>query len=240
MRPNMLELVDVCSGYGAAQILFNVSFQVAAGEVVAVLGRNGAGKSTTLKTIAGLVRATSGEIRYQSKRIERLAAYRIARAGLGYVPEERRIFTELTVAENLDVGHRDALDRRSAREPWTIDRALALFPALAPLMHRAGGQISGGEQQMLTIARTLMGNPTLLLLDEPGEGLAPIVVQRMLAALETLKAEGLAMLVSEQNPMFAQTLADRVLIVESGVVRYAASVAAFNRDPDVRSRYLAL
>jgi branched-chain amino acid transport system ATP-binding protein len=236
----MLELRNVCSGYGAAQILFDVSLTVAPGEVVAVLGRNGAGKSTTLKTIAGIVRASHGEIRYRGTRIESLPAYRIARSGIGYVPEERRIFTDLTVAENLEVGRRDVIGADEPRTAWTVDRALALFPALSGLMDRAGGQISGGEQQMLTIARTLMGNPTLLLLDEPGEGLAPIVIQRMLAALKMLKAGGLSMLVSEQNPHFTEALADRVLIIETGVLRYDASVGAFNADRDVRSRYLAL
>lgn len=240
MAATVLELIGVCSGYGAAQILFDVSLQVAAGEVVAVLGRNGAGKSTTLKTIAGLVRASLGEIRYRSRRIEHLPPYRVARAGIGYVPEERRIFTELTVAENLEVGRRDAAPEDDQREGWTVDRALALFPALGALMDRPGGQISGGEQQMLTIARTLMGNPSVLLLDEPGEGLAPIVVQRMLAALKTLKAGGLSMLVSEQNPHFTEALADRVLIIETGVLRYDAKVDAFTRDRDARNRYLAL
>ena len=236
----MLELVDVCSGYGGAQVLFDVSFTVVPGEVVAMLGRNGAGKSTTLKTIAGLVRTTRGEIRYHGQRLERLPAYRVARAGIGYVPEERRIFSELTVAENLEVGRRESARANHGKPPWTVERALALFPALAGLVDRGGGQISGGEQQMLTIARTLMGNPSLLLLDEPGEGLAPMIVQRMLDALKTLKAEGLPMLVSEQNPHFTQALADRVLIMESGALRYNASVREFDSDPGVRSRYLAV
>jgi branched-chain amino acid transport system ATP-binding protein len=201
------------------------------------LGRNGAGKSTTLKAIAGLLRHVRGEVRFGGKRIDPLASWRIARLGLGYVPEERRIFTDLTVLENLRVGLQPARDGVPA---WTFERVFALFPNPGELAARRGGQISGGEQQMLAIARTLMGNPTTILLDEPTEGLAPIVVEQVANALCELKRDGVAVLLSEQNLRFAEAVADRAYVIESGQLRYAGAMADFARNAAARAHYLGL
>jgi branched-chain amino acid transport system ATP-binding protein len=224
------------AGYGAATILFDVSFDVGNGEAVALLGRNGAGKSTTLKAVAGWLKASRGEIHLDGRRIDGAPSYRLARAGLGFVPEGRRIFTDLTVAQNLEVGRRDA----HADTPWTPQRLFMLFPALAELRNRRGGQISGGEQQMLAIARTLMGNPTLLLLDEPGEGLAPLIVAELAEALRRLKRDGVAMLLAEQSLVLASAIADRACVLESGQVRFTGPYAAFTADAKVRAEYLGL
>ena len=233
----MLELSTVCAGYGRAQILFDVSLAVAEGEVVALFGRNGAGKSTTLKTIAGLLHPWHGEVRFAGTRIDRWPSYRIARAGVGYVPDTRRIFTDLSVAENLEVGRRAP---RSQRVAWTPERVNALFPNLRELRERPGGRISGGEQQMLAIARTLMGNPQLLLLDEPSEGLAPVLVEQLSAALRKLKGEGVSMLLCEQNLRFAETIADRACVLEGGHLRFQGTLAQFERDADAKARYLGV
>jgi branched-chain amino acid transport system ATP-binding protein len=232
----MLEVCALDAGYGKARILFDLSLDVGDGEAVALLGRNGAGKSTTLKAIAGWLRPSRGEIRLDGRRIEGAPSYRIARAGLGYVPEGRRIFTGLTVAQNLEVGRRAA----RAGAPWTPQRLFALFPSLAELRDRRGGQISGGEQQMLAIARTLMGNPTLLLLDEPGEGLAPLIVAQLAQALRELKSGGVSILLAEQGLALAATIADRVCVLESGQLRRAGPYAEFARDARARAEYLGL
>ena len=189
--------------YGPAQILFDVSFTVGDGEVVALLGRNGAGKSTTLRSIIGLVADRSGGIEFQGEDISKLRTHEIARRGLGWVPEDRRIFTELTVLENLEVGRQPP---RAGAPTWTADKLFALFPNLAEMRQRLGDRMSGGEQQMLTIARTLMGNPALVLLDEPSEGLAPKIVEQMAAAILAMKREGLALVISEQNLRFARLI----------------------------------
>jgi branched-chain amino acid transport system ATP-binding protein len=240
LAPNdgpMLELAGVHTYYGRAHILSDVSFTVQRGEVVVLLGRNGAGKTTTLKTIIGLVPAAQGEIRFDGRRIEGLAPYRIAAGGLGYVPEDRRIFTDLTVAENLDVG-------RQAPRPgfpvWTLEKLYALFPNLAEMRNRPGGRTSGGEQQMLTIARTLMGNPMCILLDEPSEGLAPVIVDQMAEAIKELKAEGLSVLLSEQNLHFAIDVADRAYIIEKGRIRFGGTIGELARNEEVRNAYLAV
>lgn len=233
----MLELRSLCAGYGRAQILFDVSLAVGDGEVLALFGRNGAGKSTTLKTIAGLVPAWRGEVRFSSARIDRWPSYRIAGAGVGYVPDTRRIFTELTVSENLEVGRREP---RSGRAAWTPERVHALFPNLRELHDRPGGRISGGEQQMLAIARTLMGNPRLLLLDEPSEGLAPVMVEQLSAALRTLKGEGVSMLLCEQNLRFAEAIADRACVLEGGHVRFEGTLAELEQDAEAKARYLGV
>lgn len=210
----MLELRDLCAGYGAAQVLFDLSLEVRRGEVVALLGHNGAGKSTTLKAIMGLVPPQSGRVVFDGRDIAGLQAYEIARLGLGYVPEDRRIFTELTVAENLEVA-------RKASGPWSEERLFALFPALGRMRERRGGQMSGGEQQMLCIARTLAGNPSAVLLDEPSEGLAPVVVDAIAKAIVELKRAGLTVLLAEQSERFTERVADRAYRLEKGVIAAA-------------------
>jgi len=210
---------------------------VAEGEVAVLLGRNGAGKSTTLKSVMGLVGISAGSVRFAGQELRGLPPYRIARAGIGYVPEERRVFAELTVLENLEVGRQPP---RAGAPVWTVEALLALFPNLAEARDRPAGRMSGGEQQMLAIARTLMGNPRLLLLDEPSEGLAPVVVGQMVAAVQRLKREGVAVLLSEQNLRFAAAVADRAHVIEKGQVRFAGPMPALERDPVIRTAYLGL
>jgi branched-chain amino acid transport system ATP-binding protein len=209
----MLELRRLNAGYGRAQVLFDLELELRAGEVAVLAGRNGGGKSTTLKTIMGLVTASSGEVIFQGRRIDSLQPFEVARLGLGYVPEDRRIFTDLTVAENLEVGRRPS---RPGLPPWTMERVFALFPNLAGMRARPGSRMSGGEQKMLAIARTLMGNPAAILLDEPSEGLAPVIVRQMAEAVRSLKGAGLSVLLCEQNPRFAGDVADRVYRIEKG------------------------
>ena len=233
----MLKVAGIHSYYGQAHILSEVSLEVGGGEVVVLLGRNGAGKSTTLKSIIGMVRPKRGTIEFAGKRIERAAPYRIARMGLGYVPEERRIFTDLTVLENLEVGRQSA---RAGAQTWDFERIGALFPNLREMPHRMGGRMSGGEQQMLTIARTLMGNPSCVLLDEPTEGVAPVIVDQMTEAIRGLKAAGVAILLSEQNLHFALAVADRAYIIEKGEIRFSGSVAELRAKPEIQSQHLAV
>jgi branched-chain amino acid transport system ATP-binding protein len=209
----MLEAKGLSAGYGRARVLYDVSLEARAGEVVALLGRNGAGKSTTLKAMMGLVPSWSGEVRFDGHRIDRLAPHEIARLGLGYVPEDRRIFTDLSVAENLEVGRQLP---RPAAPSWSEERLYALFPALGAMRDRRGDRMSGGEQQMLAIARTLAGNPKAILLDEPSEGLAPLVVNAVIKAIEELKRAGMTILLAEQSLRFAERVADRVYKVEKG------------------------
>jgi branched-chain amino acid transport system ATP-binding protein len=232
----MLAIEGLVAGYGRARILHDVSLHAAAGEVLALLGRNGAGKSTTMKAIMGLVPPTAGRLRFEGRDIAGREPFEIARLGIGYVPEDRRVFTELTVLENLDVAR---MPPRPGIEPWTVERVFALFPALAEMRHRAGGRMSGGEQQMLTIARTLMGNPRLLLLDEPSEGLAPVIVERMAEAVLALKRAGLTMLLSEQNLGFARRVADRAAVLEQGMIRWEGALEALLADQEAVRRYLA-
>ncbi len=233
----MLSVKNLHAYYGRAHILQGVSLEAKAGEVVALLGRNGAGKSTAMKAIMGLLPPAEGEVSFAGRRIERLAPYRIARLGLGYVPEERRIFTELTVLENLEVGRQMP---RPGVPAWTETRLFALFPNLARLRERPGGLMSGGEQQMLTIARTLMGNPSCVLLDEPSEGLAPVVVEQMAHSIRALKAEGLSVLLSEQNLHFSRAVADRAYIIEKGQIRFGGSMAELAADASLREQYLSV
>ena len=232
----MLSVRHLNTYYGRAHILADLALEVGRGEVAVLLGRNGAGKSTTLKSIMGWARPRSGEIVFEGRRIERLPTYRIARSGLGYVPEDRRIFTDLSVMENLDVGRRPAASGRA----WTPEEIFALFPNLADAQDRPAGKISGGEQQMLAIARTLMGNPSCILLDEPSEGLAPLIVEQVGAAVRDLKAAGVAVLLSEQNWRFAAAVADRAYIIEKGRIRYAGAMAELAADEALRARYLAV
>lgn len=230
----MLAVRSLNTYYGRAHILTDVALEVTQGEVVVLLGRNGAGKSTTLKSIVGWVRPRSGEVVFDGRRIDRVPTYRIARAGIGYVPEDRRIFTDLSVMENLDVG------RRGGEGGWTPDKVFALFPNLAEARDRPAGKISGGEQQMLAIARTLMGNPSCILLDEPSEGLAPLIVDQMAAAVRELKSSGVGVLLSEQNWRFAAAVADRAYVIEKGRIRFSGTMAGLAADEAVRARYLAV
>jgi branched-chain amino acid transport system ATP-binding protein len=236
MAEAMLEVEGLRAGYGPAEILFGVSLKLARGEVAALMGRNGAGKSTTLKAIMGLVPPRAGRVRFMGRDIAGLAAFRIARLGLGYVPEDRRIFTDLTVAENLEVGRRPA----EGRDPWTPERLFEVFPNLASMRHRRAAAMSGGEQQMLAIARTLMGNPEAVLLDEPSEGLAPVILELMADAVLRMKREGIAVFLSEQNFDFAAAVADRAYVIERGEIRYDGSMTALEADPALRVQYLTL
>ncbi|HEY6981400.1 ABC transporter ATP-binding protein [Reyranella sp.] len=233
----MLSARNLHAYYGRAHILHGVSLDAGAGEVVALLGRNGAGKSTAMKTIMGLVPPAKGEVSFAGKRIDRLPSYRIARLGLGYVPEERRIFTGLTVMENLSVGRQPA---RNGAPIWSEDKLFALFPNLGRMRARSGGSMSGGEQQMLTIARTLMGNPRCVMLDEPSEGLAPIIVEQMAQSILALKSEGLSVLLSEQNLHFCQAVADRAYIIEKGQIRFGGTMAELAADAALREQYLSV
>jgi len=211
----MLEARGLSAGYGRAQILFGLDLAIDRGEVVALLGRNGAGKSTTLKALMGLIETRSGEVRFEGARIDRRAPHEIARLGLGYVPEDRRIFTDLTVAENLEVGRQPP---RPGAPTWGTEKLLALFPALGAMLKRRGGTMSGGEQQMLCIARTLAGNPMAILLDEPSEGLAPVIVDQVVAAILEMKWAGVAVLLAEQNARFTERVADRGYRLKKGKI----------------------
>jgi branched-chain amino acid transport system ATP-binding protein len=231
----MLHIEDLDAFYGRAHILQAVSFSVARGEVLALLGRNGAGKSTVMKSLIGLLPPRGGRIVFDNEDIAGWEPHRIARRGMGYVPEERRIFTDLTVWENLDVGRQRA---REGVPAWTPDRLFALFPSLGRLRDRRGGRMSGGEQQMLTIARTLMGNPRLLLLDEPSEGLSPLVVSQMQDALLALKREGVTLLLAEQNLHFAARVADRAAVIESGRIVWEGAMRTLLADTELRRAHL--
>ena len=233
----MLELTGVDSYYGKAQVLDDLGLSVGAGQVVALLGRNGAGKTTTMKSVMQLVRPRAGKVIFRDRDITRLPAYKVARMGLGYVPEERRIFTDLTVLENLEVGRQPP---RDGSVTWTQDMLFDLFPNLAERRHNRGKALSGGEQQMLTIARTLMGNPALILLDEPSEGIAPVIVEQMARVILQLKTEGLTVLLSEQNLHFAQAVADAVVIIEHGTRKFAGSLAELKAQPEIRDAYLSV
>jgi branched-chain amino acid transport system ATP-binding protein len=223
--------------YGRAQILREVSLSVGAGEVVALMGRNGAGKSTTLKAVAGLLERRAGQVRFAGQDISGWAPHRIARAGLGWVPEDRRIFTDLTVLENLEVGRQPP---RPGAPTWTVASLFALFPNLAAMPQRPGGRMSGGEQQMLTVARTLMGNPYLVLLDEPSEGVAPVIVEGMVQMILELKAAGVSILLSEQNLLFATLVSDSAYVLEKGQIRYQGTMRELAADDEVRRAYLSM
>ena len=232
----MLEISKLVSAYGQATILQGVDFEVRQGEVLALLGRNGAGKSTTLKSIMGLVRPHAGQVKFVGHDITGLEPYRIARRGIGYVPEERRIFAELTVMENLEIG------RQPARKGhcWTEEELFKIFPNLGRMRTRRGNAMSGGEQQMLTIARTLMGNPSLILLDEPSEGLSPLIVEQMAEAIQTFKQRGITVLLAEQNLHFTEYLADQAVIMEKGRIVWSGAAKALVADAGLQERYLAV
>ncbi len=233
----MLSVEGLSAWYGRAQVLYDVSLSVKGGEVVVLLGRNGAGKSTAFRAILRLLSSIKGSVWFASRDISSLPTHEITRLGLGYVPEERRIFSDLTVLENLETGRQPP---RAGVPEWTKDALFGLFPNLQRMERRRGGEMSGGEQQMLAIARTLMGNPSLVLLDEPSEGLAPKIVEDMAAALAAMKQRGLSILLAEQNWHFAALLADRAYIIEKGVIRFEGTLRELDGKPDLRNRYLAL
>lgn len=233
----MLELEGVNSFYTKAHILNDLSLNVAEGEVVSLLGRNGAGKTTTLKSIMQLVKPASGRVEFMGHDLRRLPPHKVAKLGIGYVPEERRIFTDLTILENLEVGRQPP---RPGMFEWTLDVLFELFPNLHERRNNRGKALSGGEQQMLSIARTLMGNPLLLLLDEPSEGIAPVIVEQLAQTILTLKAEGLPVLISEQNLHFARLVSDRAIIIESGSRKYSGLFEELDNEPEIRDAYLSV
>ena len=238
----MLSVENLSAWYGAARILYDLSFNVGRGEVVTLMGRNGAGKSTTLKAIMGLIARRQGGVRFNGEDISASRPFEIARRGLGFTPEDRRIFADLTVMENLDVGRqppRHFADGTPA-PAWSEERLFALFPNLAEMPNRPGGRMSGGEQQMLTVARTLMGNPLLVLLDEPSEGVAPLIVEQMANTIVELKKEGLSILLSEQNIHFARLVADRVYVLEKGQIRWHGAMGQLIDNLDVQRAYLTV
>lgn len=232
-----LNVENINTYYGLSHILFDVSLQIDQGEVVVLLGRNGAGKTTTMLSIMGINAPKSGKVTYRNNDITGRSPYQIARLGIGFVPEDRRIFPDLTVYANLDVGHRSS---KGKTPKWTLERIYQMFPVLKDFSNRHGGTLSGGEQQMLTIARTLMGDPDFLLLDEPSEGLAPIIVKVLGEFIKVIKKEGMTVLLSEQNTKFALKHADRVYIVDNGSIKYEGSIAELEHNEEVKKRYLAV
>ncbi|MDO9286005.1 MAG: ABC transporter ATP-binding protein [Aquabacterium sp.] len=242
MSEPLLKASGLNAWYGAAQILFDVDLQVNRGEVVALMGRNGAGKSTTLKAIMGMLARCRGQVQFMGRDIARAEPHAIARAGLGFVPEDRRIFSDLTVMENLAVGRQPARHwpDGSAAPTWTPEALFRLFPNLGEMPNRPGGRMSGGEQQMLTVARTLMGNPFLVLLDEPSEGVAPLIVEQMAQMIIALKSQGVSILLCEQNMHFAELVSDRAYVLEKGQIRHQSSMAELAANDEVRRAYLSM
>ncbi|MEH2472131.1 branched-chain amino acid transport system ATP-binding protein [Nitrobacteraceae bacterium AZCC 2161] len=235
-QPPLLEISGLVARYGKARVLDGVDLVAHRGETVAILGRNGAGKSTLMKCIIGLIAEKTGSIRFDGAEISALPPYRVSRVGIGYVPEERRIFSELTVRENLAVGRRAA----HGQSRWTLERLIEVFPNLKNLLDRPGAQMSGGEQQMVTIARTLLTEPDLILLDEPSEGLAPVIVDQMAGMIRDMQAAGLTILLSEQNMRFASKISQRAYVIEGGAIKYAGSMKEFVSDRSLYQRYLAV
>ncbi|WP_338846723.1 ABC transporter ATP-binding protein [Massilia sp. W12] len=234
MSTPLCQLQDVSAGYGLSSVLFGVSLEIQAGECVGLLGRNGVGKTTTMRVICGLNRAESGRVLYQGQEISKLQPDQRARLGIGLVPEDRRIFSDLTVLENLKVAERAG----PAGKDWNVERVFELFPDLKPHAARRGGYLSGGQQQMLTIGRTLVSNPRLLLLDEPSEGLAPIIVENLRAQIARLKQSGLTILLAEQSIHFSLALSDRIYVLEKGQVRFSGTPAEFSANPEIQEKYL--
>lgn len=233
----MIEVENIDSYYGKAQILNDLSFSIGAGEVVSILGRNGAGKTTTLKSIMQLVRPRTGSVTFNGTELVGMPPYKVAKSGLGYVPEERRIFTDLTILENLEVGRQPP---RDGVPEWTVDLLFELFPNLSERRNNRGKALSGGEQQMLTIARTMMGNPKCLLLDEPSEGIAPVIVEQMVETILRLKQQKLTVVLSEQNLHFARLVADRAIIIEGGEKRFDDTFAELDAQPEIQEKYLSV
>ena len=238
----LLEARGLVAWYGAAQILYDIDLTVRRGEVVALMGRNGAGKSSTLKALMGMLPKRRGKLKFMGHDISKSEAHVAARLGMGFVPDDRRVFTDLTVMENLEVGKQpprfwaDGL----AAPVWTPERLFKLFPNLGEMPKRPGGRMSGGEQQMLTVARTLMGNPYLVLLDEPSEGMAPVIVEQMVNTILELKTQGVSILLSEQNMRFAELVSDRAYVLEKGQIRHEGSMAELAANEDVRRAYLSM
>lgn len=222
--------------YGTSHVLFGVSLQVGVGECVCLLGRNGVGKTTTIKSVMGLIAAREGEISYGGRSLVGLQPHDVARLGIGYAPDERLIFPDLTVRDNLEIAAKTPL--KSGLPPWTVDRIYQLFPSLKPLDTNPGGYLSGGEQQMLTVGRALMGNPSLLLLDEPVEGLAPVVVQELTSQIKELKTTAISILFAEQNLAFATQVADRAYVIEGGRVRFEGTLAELETQSEIKAKYL--
>jgi len=238
----LLKANSLCAWYGAAQILYDVDLEVRRGEVVALMGRNGAGKSTTLKALIGMLAKRKGNVSFLGHDISKSEPHHAAKLGLGFVPEDRRVFTDLTVMENLEVGKQPPRRWADGSEAplWTPERLFKLFPNLGEMPDRPGGRMSGGEQQMLTVARTLMGNPYLVLLDEPSEGVAPVIVEQMANMILELKAQGVSILLSEQNMHFAELVSDRAYVLEKGQIRYHATMAELAANEEVRRAYLSV
>ena len=238
----LLSAQGLCAWYGAAQILFDVNLNVARGEVVALMGRNGAGKSTTLKALTGMLDKRCGSVTFMDADLSNSEPHHAGRLGLGYVPEDRRIFTDLTVMENLEVGRQNPRHwpDGTAAPVWTPQQLFKLFPNLGEMPNRLGGRMSGGEQQMLTVARTLMGNPYLVLLDEPSEGVAPVIVEQMVKTILQLKSQGVSILLCEQNMHFAELVSDRAYVLEKGQVCFESSMAELSANDVVRRTYLSV
>jgi branched-chain amino acid transport system ATP-binding protein len=234
----ILEVKEINTYYGTSHILFDVSLSVDGGEIVCLLGRNGAGKTTTMRSIMGLTRPQSGSVQFHGEDLRGRPPYYIAQKGMGYVPDNRLIFPDLTVRENLDLAYK--VPKNFNGEPWTVDRIYELFPVLKNLDKRLGGYLSGGEQQMLTLGRTLMGNPDLLLLDEPVEGLAPLVVKDLGEQILKLKEMGETILFSEQNVRFATMTAERAYVIEKGRIRYQGSIEELSANDEIKKEYLMI
>ena len=232
-----LVVEGIHTAYGLSRVLFDVSLEVREGECIALIGRNGVGKTTTMRSIMGLTPPFQGRVTWKGHDIAGFAPHRICRLGIGFVPEDRRIFPELSVWENLDIARRPGTNGRTA---WREQEVFALFPDLAEIRDRRGGVLSGGQQQMLTIARTLMGNPELLLLDEPSEGLAPLIVEQLRQRVAELKSTGLSIVLAEQNLQFVMTLADRVYILEKGEVRFTGTPADLQADKSIVQQFLTV
>ena len=232
-----LDLNAINTYYGRSHILFDVSLSIERGEVVSLIGRNGAGKSTTFRSIIGLTPPQAGEVICKGERISGMRAFRICRKGIGFVPEDRRCFPDLTVRDNLEVAARR---EKEVASPWTVDRIYALFPRLLEREKNLGSQLSGGEQQMLTIARTLMTNPEVLLLDEPSEGLAPLVVALLAEMILQIRKEGVTVLLAEQNLHFCAKVSDRAFVIDKGSVKYQGTMKDLLANDEVKEKYLAV
>ena len=233
----MLDVVGLDVRYGSSQVLFGLKLKVHLGETLALLGRNGAGKSTSMKAIAGVIATSAGRIQFNEKNTTGMPSHLIARAGIGFVPEDRQIFTGLSVQDNLIIA---AKLGQQGEQVWTLERVYEMLPLLYPLRQRMGGLLSGGEQQMLTIGRALMGNPSLLLLDEPSEGLAPIMVQKIGDLIEYLRQQGTTIVLAEQNLHFCLGLADRAVVIDKGSDVFVGSIAELNANADIKKRYLSV